>query len=119
LFGVFAISTVARLIVVSALLMPLAEVRIAAHASTRTLIFRMARLNAVTGMVMDVAGVIRTGRGKEQVEGALGKGQRLYQRPRARGMAAAERLREHRSGISIQTPTTVTDKPTRIVEQEA
>lgn len=119
LFGVFAISTAARLAVVTALLTPLAEVRLCAQASTRTLIFRMARLNTVTGMVMDIVGVIRNGGSSRQLEpAALGTLQTRYQPPPVQRIAG-ERVQDLGGGSAAQTPAAMTKKRPQMVEQEA
>ncbi|MFZ0258129.1 MAG: hypothetical protein WAN46_21395 [Gammaproteobacteria bacterium] len=101
------------------MLTALAEVRISAHASTRTLIFRMARLNTVTGMVMDIVGVIRNGHGKGQLQpAALSTMQTLYQPPQAPRIAG-ERLQDLCGAMAAQAPAAISKKPPKMVEQEA
>ena len=56
LYGVFAVSTVLRLAVVMALVPRLKEVRVVRALSVRELIFRVTRLNALSGLFFDVVG---------------------------------------------------------------
>ena len=118
LHGVFVVSTIARLTVVTGLLTGLTEVRIATQASTSTLIFRMARFNAVTGIVVDIVGVIRNSRGKGRLKSAALS---TLQRPHRPSPAhtAGKRLPTSAVHVAAQVPPTTTDQPSRIVEQEA
>jgi MFS family permease len=56
LYGVFAVSTAIRLMVVIALVPRLKEVRQVRPLSVRELIFRVTRLNALSGLFFDVVG---------------------------------------------------------------
>jgi uncharacterized membrane protein len=57
LLGVFAISAIARAIVVLVLLPKIREVRKVRPISFSNLIFRVTRVNALAGLVFDVVGV--------------------------------------------------------------
>ncbi len=56
LYGVFVVSTVIRLLVVVSLVPKLKEVRVVRPLSVRELIFRVTRLNALSGLFFDVVG---------------------------------------------------------------
>jgi len=56
LYGVFVISTIVRLLVVVSLVPKLKEVRAVRPLSVRELIFRVTRLNALSGLFFDVVG---------------------------------------------------------------
>ncbi len=56
LYGVFVISTIVRLMVVVSLVPRLKEVRIVRPLTVRELIFRVTRLNALSGLFFDVVG---------------------------------------------------------------
>jgi Arabinose efflux permease len=58
--GVFLCSTVARLGAAALFLWRLKEVRVTRRTSVGKLIFRMARFNPVSGVVMDIIGTVRT-----------------------------------------------------------
>ncbi len=59
LFGVFALSAILRLSVALWFTSRVAEIRLSADATVNQVIYRMARFNPVTGVVMDVIGVVR------------------------------------------------------------
>lgn len=59
LYGVFALSAMLRLAVALWFTPRVAEIRLSEHATVDQVIYRLARFNPVTGMVMDIIGAVR------------------------------------------------------------